>query len=109
MTTDSETLTDNGYLAIFQHLCQHRIEFECHRFMIGLLIRTTIIARRHDIEHAIVFSVLKRRIDAHVMSVSHEALTDLFFIQIRCFRQFRNRGMALVFLFEAVDFVIDFI
>ena len=77
--------------------------------MVGLLVCSAIVARSHHVKHAIVFAILERRINAHVVSVCHQALSDFLLVDVCCIRQFRNGRMALVFLFKLIDLVIDFV
>ena len=77
--------------------------------MVHLLVGATIVSAGHDIDHAVVFTFLEWRVNTDVMTVGHQALINLFFLDLRCIRQLCQRRFTLIFLLELIDFAVDFI
>ena len=90
VATNAETLANDCYLAVFQHLVEHRVEFLIHLLMVYLLVGAGVIAAWHDIEHAVVLTVLKRSIDAHMVTICHEALSDLLLVNLGSVSKLRH-------------------
>ena len=77
--------------------------------MVYLLVGTTVVATGHHVEHTVVFTVLERGIDTHVVTVGLHALTDLILIEGGHLCQLRYRRVTLMLLLELIDFVIDLV
>ena len=90
VTANAETLANNGNLTLFQHLVQHGIQLKCHRLVVNLTVGATVIATRHHIEHTVVLTVLEWGVDAHVVTVSHETLSNLLLVEFGCLRKLRH-------------------
>ena len=109
MAINTKALADNDDFTLFQYFRQDGFQFLRHGFVIHLTVGTTVIAAGHDIQHTVVLTILERSINTYMMSVGCQTLTDLVFVQLCSFSQLAHRRVALVFLFEAVDFVVDFV
>ena len=77
--------------------------------MIYMTVCTAVIATCHHVKHTVILAILERCIYRYMMTISHKALANLFFIKISGFTKFCHRGMTLVFLLKLVDFMVDFV
>ena len=77
--------------------------------MVHLTVCTTVIARGHHIEHAIILTILERCINRHMVTIGLHGLTNLLLIDICHFCQLADRRMTLILLLKLVDFVVNLI
>ena len=109
MATNAETLANDCYLAVFKHLVEHRVKLLSHRLVVYLLVGAGVIAAWHDVKHTVVLTVLERSIDAHMVTICHEALSDLLLVNLGGISKLRHRGVTLVLLLKLVDLVVNLV
>ena len=74
--------------------------------MVYITVGTAVVAACHYIEHTVVLTILERSVDRHMMTVCHEALSNLLLVEFSGLAEFCNRRMSLVFLLEFVYLMV---